>query len=233
MRVDERLARRRDPARRLRGPRLARRRAGRRGPGDGRDRVAGAAGDAGLRRALPARRRRRGARACPRWSSLDPSVDAEAVLGPGRRPSAWPQAGCPRCSTLVRARLRPVDPLDARGRAGHGAAGRARGGAGHVARRERAPAAAALRRRGRLRAEDARPGAALPALPRAVRRGRRPRAARVRRGLRRPGAPHARGAAALRAARRPSSSRPAPGRRANVSDSVQAVGAPGAYRPAG
>ena len=146
--------------------------------------------------AWPARRS-----ACPPWSSPI-SAWTPKTSWAGARPSAWPRAACPRCSTLVRARLRPVDPLD-------------RAAALAMARPETRVAALGaelgvserqLRRRFLdavgLRAEDARPRAALPAVPRSCRgRARRPRAARPRRGLRRPGAPHARGAAALRAAR--------------------------------
>ena len=135
----------------------------------------------------------------PAVEFADLSVDAEAVLGPRARPSAWPRAGCPRCSALVRARLRPVDPLD-------------RAAALAMARPETrvAELGAALgvsERQLRRRFLDA-VGYGPKTLARvlrfqrflaAVRRERRPRAARLRRGLRRPGAPHARGAAALRA----------------------------------
>ena len=101
--------------------------------------------------------------------------------------------------------------------------------------RQRAPAAAPLRRRGRLRPEDARPRAALPALPGAGARARRRARAgsRFAAGLRRPGAPHARVPAARRAARPPElvalGARP-PARRASASDSFKPRGARTPYR---
>ena len=116
----------------------------------------------------------------PAVEFADLSVDAETVLGRGvDRPR-----GRGRDARAARTRCARgcgrIDPLDARGRAGDGPAGDARGGAGHVARRERAPVAAAVPGRRGLRAEDAGPGAALPAVPRA----RRGSGARTWRGSR-------------------------------------------------
>ena len=198
--MDERLARRRDPARRLRRPRLARRPADRRRPGDGRGRIAGAAwarrcSACASGSASPARRS-----GVPAVELADLSVDAEAVLGPGATERVA-DGGLPALLELVRARLRPVDPLD---RAAALAMARPEtrvAELGDDARRERAPAAAAVPRRGRLRARRRSPGccASSASCSLSRRRRRRPRAARPRRGLRRPGASHARGAAALRA----------------------------------
>ena len=111
LRVDERLARRRDPARRLRGSRLARGPADRRRPGDRAGRVGGAArrrrcSACASGSASPARRS-----ACPPWSSPT-SACAEDVLGRGATERVA-EGGMPalleRCACGPGA---PVDPLD-------------------------------------------------------------------------------------------------------------------------
>ena len=118
------------------------------------------------RRALPARRGRDGARPA--------RGRARGRDGAGRRRSGatWVDervaaGGMPALLEIVRERLRGVaiDPLARAAALGMAAPGRARGRARRGAGRERAPAAPPLRRRRRLRAEDARPRPALPALP--------------------------------------------------------------------
>ena len=223
MRVDERLARRRDLPRRLRGHRVARRRGwsspGRRParraagvPVGDRRSSACASGSAWPGTALGAAGRgvRRRERA------------AGGRAGARRATSGSPRAGCPRCWTSCASGCRRRwirSPARRRWRWRGPDARVAELGAD--AGRERAPAAAAVRRRGRLRAEDARPRAALPAVPGA--RGAAATSSRAlafERGLRRPGAPHARVPAAL------------PGAHAGRAGRVRARGAGGrAARP--
>ena len=147
----------------------------------------------------------------------------------GRRGRAGPGRDRPRGrgrdARAARARARAAaagGPAGPRGRAGDGPAGDARGGAGHVARRERTPAAAAVPRRGRLRARRRSPGCSASSASSQLSRERgdaRRRSARGSRSTR--ATPTRRTSRARRGGspggRRPSSSRPAPGRRANVS----------------
>ena len=172
------------------------------GPATGPMTPAVAVGRAGLRRALPARRGRRGARAARPASSRRDRAGRRRV-GPGRRRARGgrraARAAGRSCASACAAR---VDPLARAAALAMARPGRARGRARRGAGRERAPAAPPLRRRRRLRAEDARARAALPALPAlGGDGGELARAGACERGLRRPGAPHARDAGGWPAAR--------------------------------
>ena len=159
------VARRRDPPRRLRGHRLARRPAGGRRAGDRAAavrRAARARGCSACASGSAWRARRSG---CPRGEFARRRRCRWTTSGAAASRSAWRSAGRPRCSRrCARGCAARARSAGARRGAGDGAAGRACGlGAGSG--RQRAPVAAALRGRRRLRAEDARAGAAVPAVP--------------------------------------------------------------------
>ena len=165
LRVDQRLARRRDLPGRLRGPRLARRpswSSPARRPARSRPTSPVGVPVFGVRFRLGVAGAALG---LPAGEFPDATVPVADLWGPGvdERVAAGGIAAL-RAGRARAAGRRAGRPARPRGGAGDGAPGRARGRARRCGR-ERAPAAAPLRRRGRLRAEDARAGPALPALP--------------------------------------------------------------------